>query len=136
MKLKKKEGSIHKFAIPLLTLIAVFIIMMVYINYSADLNKKDKIDIIAREYLLRIETEGYLTSGDETQLLNDLQAIGVENVSLIGTTLTKVGYGNKISLVINGQLAVNNYTVNNLLSITKGTTKLNIAIDKSSTAKY
>jgi hypothetical protein len=134
--LEKKEGSVSKFGIPLMTMVAVFIIIMLYITYSADLYKKDKIDITAREYILKMEAEGYLITDDENDLINELQMLGMNNISLAGTTLSKVGYANKVNLIINGQISIPDYTINNLFSIEKTTKIININIDKSSTAKY
>ena len=92
MKLKKKKGSISKFGIPLFTIVAVFSIIVMFITYLNDFDKKDNVGIIAREYLLRMETEGYLNSTDEAELIKDLTECGVKNISLSGTTKNKVGY--------------------------------------------
>jgi hypothetical protein len=136
MKLRKKDGSVQRYGIPLFTLVVAFIVIMQFITYSSDINRKDKIDITAREYLLRIETEGHLTAEDETQLISDLQALGMSNISLTGTTLAKAGYGNKVTIVISGELEIADYNTNSLFSVDKTNKLLNISITKSSTAKY
>lgn len=136
MKLKKKKGSIAKFGIPLFTIVAVFSIVVMLVTYLSDVDKKDSVDIIAREYLLKMETEGFLNSTDETELYKDLAKIGVKNVSLTGTTRAKVGYGKKINLVIKGQVEVTSYSIENMFKITKVPKLINTGVNKSSTAKY
>lgn len=136
MKLKKKKGSIAKFGIPLFTIVAVFSVIVMFVTYLNDIDKRDGVDIIAREYLLRMETEGFLNITDETELYKDLEKRGMENVSLSGTTRAKVGYGNKINLIIKGQVEITNYSVENMFKITKVPKLVNIEVSKSSTAKY
>ncbi|MBL4932274.1 hypothetical protein [Clostridium paridis] len=136
VKLKKKDGSIQKFGIPLISLVAIFIVIMVFIVTNASLEKKDKVDIIVRDYLLSMETEGYLIPTDEEQLVNELKDLGVKNINLTGTTLSNVGYGNKITLSVSGDLEVKEYSLNNLFSVNKRVSTLSINILKSSIAKH
>lgn len=132
---KKKKGEVEKFGIPLLSILGAFILIMMYMTYSADLNKKDNVDILAREYILKMETEGQLNSTDESELITELQHIGLQNINLTGTTKEKVGYGNKVTLIINGSLPVSEYSVSGL-NPQKTDKLINLSIIKSSTAKY
>lgn len=136
MKLKKKKGSVAKFGIPLFTMIAIFSIIVMFITYLNDLDKKDSVSIIAREYLLKMETVGYLNSTDEAELYKDLEELGVKNISIQGTTRSKVGYGKKITLSIKGEMEITNYTIENMFKITNTPKVIPINELKSSTAKY
>lgn len=136
MKLKKKKGSIAKFGIPLFTIVAVFSVVVMLVTYLSDYDGKDRADLVAREYLLRMETQGYLNSTDESELYKDLSDLGMKNISITGTTRSKVGYGKKITLSIKGQLEISNYTVTDIFKITKTSQLANININKSSTAKH
>lgn len=109
--MKKKDGSIGRMALPIISLIATFIIMLTYMSASSDADKKNKVDIIAREYLLRMESEGKLTTADETDLLKDLEEAGVKNISLTGTTFNDVGYSNRITLTISGEIEISEYNL-------------------------
>ena len=83
-----------------------------------------------------METEGYLIPTDEEQLINELKDLGVKNINLTGTTLSNVGYGNKITLSVNGDLEIKKYNLNNLFSVNKEVSTLSINILKSSIAKH
>lgn len=134
---KKKKGSVSKFGIPLFTIVAIFAILTMVITYLSDVDKKDTVDIIAREYLLRMEADGYLNSADENDLLEDLANCGMKNISLTGTTKSRVGYGKKITIAIQGQIEITSYTVEDLFKITKTPKLIDVNIKpKSSTAKY
>ena len=51
-----------------------------------------------REYLLIMETEGYLKPEDAADLVAELNSYGLTNVSLSGTTMSEVDYGERIYL--------------------------------------
>ena len=56
----------------------------------------------AREYMLIMETEGYLPAADQTALIAELESYGLYNISLSGTTMREVNYGDRIYLKISG----------------------------------
>ena len=70
------------------------------------------------------------------KLIKDLTECGVKNISLSGTTKNKVGYGNKITLIIKGEMEITNYEIDNMFRITKVPELANVNENKSSTAKY
>ena len=57
---------------------------------------------VAREYLLIMETEGYLKLEDQEGLISELEGYGLYNISLSGTTTSEVSYGDRIYLSIRG----------------------------------
>lgn len=88
----------------------------------------------AREYMLIMETEGYLTQTDSANLISELEGYGLYDVSLSGTTMSEVDYGSRIYLKISG-------TYNeNVLSLAGGLSKVanhpvQITINRQTTAK-
>ena len=88
----------------------------------------------AREYMLIMETEGYLPAADQTALIAELESYGLYNISLSGTTMREVNYGDRIYLKISG-------TYNeNILAFAGGISKVSdhpvtITINRQTTAK-
>ncbi len=87
-----------------------------------------------REYMLIMETEGYLPASDQTALIAELESYGLYNISLSGTTMREVNYGDQIYLKISG-------TYNkNVLAFVGGISKVSnhpvtITINRQTTAK-
>lgn len=135
--LKKRKGSkTIDFISIVMALIVMVIISVIMTSWMANIDDKDQIDLIARKYLLKMETEGYLTGQEEQNLLSELAENKMSSVSLNGTSRTEVGYGNVVNLHITGSLEIYNYQFLGLFQIHTG--KSTIAIDKhlTSTAKY
>lgn len=54
--------------------------------------------------MLIMETKGYLPAEEAERLAGELEAMGVENLSLEGSTMEAAGYGEGICLRIQGSL--------------------------------
>ena len=85
----------------------VFVICIAFVMISfADcvrlINVKSSVSQISRQYILRMETYGYLTDNDRQGLMRSLSETGLTGVSLAGTDTSEVGYGNEIKLYIDG----------------------------------
>ena len=98
---------------PLLTMIENMLVMMInmvvmcaflVIIFGAFSGISDKWGMrqTAREYMLIMETEGYLPASDQTALIAELESYGLYNISLSGTTMREVNYGDRIYLKISG----------------------------------
>ena len=110
MKLKKKEGKVDKYAILVISLVSIFIIVIVSIYAFSDMEKKSKEQTErGRDYMMLMESKGYLSSTDEQEMIKDLKKIGVTNISTVGTTKAKVGYGKDIKLKVSGKIATNTF---------------------------
>lgn len=59
---------------------------------------------LARCYLLKMETVGYLAAQDQTQLTAELEKLGITGIDYEGSTLNPAGYGNDVVLQIHGRL--------------------------------
>lgn len=133
---KKKKGSIDRYAIPLLFTIVVFILVLMQMYTTSSMDKKDNIDILSRKYILKMETEGYLTNDMKIDLLKDLNEAGAININLTGTTMSRVGYGKEIKLSIKCDLEVDTLQVLDNLSAKKEKSTIPVTSSKTSTAKY
>lgn len=117
---RKEKGSFEDILVMMVFIFfaAIIILLMIYISQAIE--TKSKLNTIAREYMLRMETEGYLThdtsgvkgsSNQKQNLIDALNTAGfkknaagtqpVDASCLTGTTETAQGYGNKIILKIN-----------------------------------
>ena len=130
---------------PLLTMIENMLVMMInmvvmcaflVIIFGAFSGISDKWGMrqAAREYMLIMETEGYLPAADQTALIAELESYGLYNISLSGTTMREVNYGDRIYLKISG-------TYNeNVLAFAGGISRVSnhpvtITINRQTTAK-
>ena len=100
--MKKEQGNVLDFLTILLTIMAMSILVMVYLECTNLLMKKLEVGQISRKYILKMETEGYLTEGAKNSLLAELQQAGVRSVDISGTTMVPVTYGDTIVLKIRG----------------------------------
>ena len=132
---QKDEGNFVDFVTIMIAILAVMVVAVAYIGWVGNLHDKNKIDDIAREYLLRMEVEGYLTDSDHAELINDLNDIDVSSVSISGTTRTPLSYGEKITIKITGEITVQKINLLSSLSIQKTTEQVPFSVTKSSTAK-
>lgn len=88
----------------LLTITAMSILVTAYLECTNLLIKKQEVGQISRKYILKMETDGYLTEGTKNALLQELQQAGVRSVDISGTTLAPVTYGDAIVLKIRGTI--------------------------------
>lgn len=119
----------------------VFLFMMFTIAFTIDifgrLSKANTKEDIAREYIFRMETNGYLTADDREALIADLERIGVRGISLQGTTIYQVGYGQFVTLSVTGEIKTSGKKgITNSFEWLKGDEYEAFSIHKRSTAKY
>ena len=100
---KKKEASIiENMLVTLLMTIIVCAFLVVIFGAFSGISDKWGMRQVAREYLLIMETEGYLSGTDQANLIDELESYGLYNISLSGTTVSEVDYGDRIYLCISG----------------------------------
>jgi hypothetical protein len=87
---------------------AMAVLMVQFLNGTHLIQSKSGVSQLCRQYLLSMETRGYLDSGEEAMLLEELRQLGVENADLSGTTRSPVPFGSVITLQIRGTLGGNN----------------------------
>lgn len=87
-----------------ITILAIAIVWMAYLGMAELLLTKIEVSQVARKYLLRMESVGYLEISEQTEMLEELSKIGVSKVNLAGTTMQPVGYGQPIYLKVQGTI--------------------------------
>ena len=97
----RKRGNGELFA-SIVGLFSLLVITLISMQVIKDYYKKNVYDSIARTYILKMETAGYLTSTLETSLLEELENNGLTSISLEGTTRTMQTHGSPIALKITG----------------------------------
>lgn len=120
--------------IPLISLVVATVLILMNTSSTKTMLTKQKVDIIARQYILKMETDGYLMQNEEDNLIKELNKIGLENISLDGTTKNNVGYGKEINLNISGYLKTEELKVYNL-TLDKKEKFIPIHVEEVSTSK-
>lgn len=98
----KSPGSVGDVMPMCIFVICIAFVMISFAGCVRVINVKSSVSQISRQYILKMETYGYLTGEDRDDLVSALSGAGLENISLAGTDMSEVGYGNKISLYIHG----------------------------------
>ena len=101
---RRQEGSIGDLLAALLCVLAMTGVMIAFLDCASLVGKKTMAGQLARSYVLRMETVGYLTPEDEAALYAELEREGITEASLEGTTRTPVAYGEEITLRITGKI--------------------------------
>ncbi|MCM1056590.1 MAG: hypothetical protein NC517_03160 [Firmicutes bacterium] len=102
--MKKERGSIGDLMAACICMLLMTLLLVSYMDSVRLVDEKTEINQIARKYILRMETVGMLTESDKRLLGRELEAAGASEISLEGTTLERVGYGEEIVLKIKGKL--------------------------------
>lgn len=126
---KKDEGFLYRLLPVLLSLGVVALLVVLAAGFLQAIRERDFVDQLAREYLLIMETEGYLSAGRQEELTASLAQAGLGGISLDGTTVTEVSYGDRITLRISGTLS------QTILGRSSLSWDLPVSIRLSSTAK-
>lgn len=132
---KKKKGSImENMIVMLLNMILLCAFLVIIFGAFAGISDKWGMRQVAREYTLIMETEGFLKPSDQASLIAELEEYGMYDISLAGTTMSEVDYGNRIYLCIKGKYD------DNILAFAGGISKVaehtsEITINRQTTAK-
>lgn len=137
--MKKDEGSvIHMFSI-VFTTVFTALILVIYAGMVSNINRRSDADLIARKYLLKMETTGGLTKEQKQELIDELKTKGVINVDLTGTTeitsTSNSNYGELITLNINGDMKFVTYDSNKTKAFDMAVITFPLSISKTSTSK-
>ena len=102
--MKRESGNVGDFLAICICMLLMTILMTAYMNSVHVIEKKEDVNQIARKYILRMESAGYLTEEDRIILVRELEAAGVTEISLENTTMEWVGYGEEIVVRFRGKL--------------------------------
>lgn len=99
-----QEGSIGDLLSVGLCILTMLALMTAFMDCAGLVHKKTMISQTARSYILKMETEGYLSQAHEEELRRSLAAEGMTDIDLTGTTKEQMGYGSEIVLRIRGKI--------------------------------
>lgn len=135
--MKKKKGTVVDIVSVLIAVISIFIVMLLFIYIIQVVDVKKNADQLARKYILEMETIGYLPSSSYIQLLQELDALGITDVDLTGTSFSQAGYGNPIYLSIKGNIKTKglNTSGGDVFAFYFADVVFSFSINKMSTAK-
>ena len=102
LKKKKKASMIENMLVMMINMVVVCAFLVIIFGAFSSISDKWGMRQTAREYMLIMETEGYLPAADQTALIAELESYGLYNISLSGTTMREVNYGDRIYLKISG----------------------------------
>lgn len=132
---QKKEASVvENMLVALIGIVMITAFLVIIFGAFSSISNKWAMRQSAREYLLIMETEGYLKPSDQAALQAELESYGLYNISFAGSTTSEVNYGDRIYLNISG-------TYNdNVLAFADGISRVadhptSITIRRQSTAK-
>lgn len=134
LKKKKKASMIENMLVMMINMVIMCAFLVIIFGAFSSISDKWGMRQTAREYMLIMETEGYLPAADQTALIAELESYGLYNISLSGTTMREVNYGDRIYLKISG-------TYNeNVLAFAGGISRVSdhpvtITINRQTTAK-
>jgi hypothetical protein len=132
----KDQGFAEKLLPVLISTGMVFGMILLSGRFSEILRDREKINQIARAYLLEMETVGYLSIDEKLQLQDRLEECGLSNISFTGTTLSSAEYGEMISLSITGTMKFDLHVVIPLLYKNYIVWDIPINVRMISTAKH
>lgn len=104
---KKSPANVMNLVTIGMAILAITIVVMVYLQCTELMLLKLEVSQVSRKYILKMETEGYLTTQNQNELLLELKELGLKNVELTGSTLMPVPYGDTIVLRIRGNVQKN-----------------------------
>ena len=121
IKKKRKASVLENTLVMFVNLILVCAFLVIVFGAFSGVSDKWGMRQTAREYMLIMETEGYLNATDQAALKAELESYGLYNISFSGTTTREVDYGERIYLSISGTYddnilsfagAISKYTTN------------------------
>lgn len=132
---KKSQGNVMNLVTIGLSILAMTIVVTAYLQCTELMLKKTEVSQVSRKYILKMETEGYLSQSNENALIQELRNLGVQNIDLTGTTQSPVTYGDTIILSIRGNIRMNMVDVEEVWNGGNSTRTLKLEEKRMSTAK-
>lgn len=100
----KQPGNIGELMTMCMCVLALTVVMLNYLQNVQLLQAKENVGQLARAYLLKMETVGYLEPAEQAHLTAELETAGLTEIDYEGSTLEPAGYGERIILQIHGKL--------------------------------
>ncbi len=103
-RLKKDKGNVGDIVIMGIFVIAMLTVMMCFIKCVDMLHTKAEVSQLARKYILVAETNGYIPEGDQETLIRELESMGLTEIDISGSTLSKADFGRTVNVCIKGKI--------------------------------
>ena len=132
---RKDMGMLDQFLPAIVVIVLLAVLWTGSMVTASNIDRSNAIHQVARTYLLQMETDGYLTETNKVQMLADLANLDMVGIDLAGTTVTDVGYGNQIRLVIKGKVNLKDVRFRGFASPMMTERQAEVAINKVSIAK-
>lgn len=134
IKKKKPAGMLENMIVMMMNIVLLCALLVIIFGAFSGISDRWGQRQAVRETLLIMETEGYLKPADKANLISELESYGLYNISLSGTTMSEVNYGDRIYLKVSGTYD------DNILAFAGGLSKVashstTITINRQSTAK-
>ncbi|MDR0949433.1 MAG: hypothetical protein LBM69_07975 [Lachnospiraceae bacterium] len=100
----KSKGNLVDILPVGIAILSISIVMMSFLCAIQLVSVKTQAHQIARNYMLRMETAGYLAAYDQAALIQQLENLGIQTPDFSGSTMHEVSYGNQITLHIRGKI--------------------------------
>ncbi len=102
--MRKQRGSVGDILAAAVCILAMSVVLFAFLDCVGLIHQKLEVSQLARKYILKMETMGCLTASEKIKLDSELAEMGVTEIDLSGTTLDMTGYGESITLHIQGKL--------------------------------
>ena len=101
---EKSRGNIADLMSMCIFLIAMIVVLVCFFDCIKLMRVREDISQLARKYTLIAETEGYITDVTRIRMMDELKGLGASDISLDGTTFSRVGFGNIVTVKISGKI--------------------------------
>lgn len=135
MKRRKDKGMLEQFLPAIVIIVLMAVLWTGSMVNASHIERSSDIHQVARTYLLRMESDGYLTEENKNLLMAELTDLEMEDINLTGTSFTDVGYGNTVRLIIRGVVNLKDIRFRGFASPMMTTRQAEVAINKVSVAK-
>ena len=93
---------IENLLVMMINMVLLCAFLVIILGAFAGISDKWQMRQVAREYMLLMETEGFLNSEDQAAMIAELEACGLYDIDISGKTVSEVEYGDRIFLNISG----------------------------------
>ena len=135
MLARKDKGILEHFLPAIVVIVLMAVLWTGSMISASNIDRSSDIHHVARTYLLRMESDGFLTEENKSLLIAELKALDMIDIDLTGTSFADVGYGNQIRLVIKGQVKLKDVVFKGFASPMMTERQAEVAIYKVSVAK-
>lgn len=100
LALKKESGDMADVFAAGLVIIAATFLVLVFIGFSKSVQMRMHLDNVAKKYLYQMESIGYMTAENESNMIEDFKDYGATVQINDATTMQRVKYGDTVTLDI------------------------------------